>query len=172
MASKNSVTARQAAWWQWSLALLTLTLAEVASAATFTGMVTRIIDGDTLSVLDDEKHELRVRLAGIDAPEHHQPWGGRARQNLARLAFSKRVSVEWYKTSYNRVVGIVRVGGIDMSLAQLRAGLAWHYKKYEREQTAESRQAYAAAELEARDKRRGLWKDQEPIPPWDFRHPR
>lgn len=149
-----------------------LTLAGVANATTFTGTVIRIIDGDTLSVLDDEKHEVRVRLAGIDAPEHNQPWGERSRQNLARLAFSKRVSVEWYKTSYNRVVGVVRADGIDVSLAQLEAGLAWHYKKYEREQPAEDRQAYAATELEARRQGRGLWQDREPIPPWDFRHRR
>jgi len=161
-------------WWRWYLLIsaLTLALAGPAHAATFTGTVVRIIDGDTLSVLDDEKREIRVRLAGIDAPEHNQPWGERSRQYLAQLAFAKRVSVEWYKTSYNRIVGVVRAEGVDVSLAQVKAGLAWHYKKYEREQTAEDRQAYAAAELEARQARRGLWQDAEPIPPWDFRHRR
>uniref|UniRef100_UPI0035325679 thermonuclease family protein n=1 Tax=Cupriavidus sp. WGlv3 TaxID=2919924 RepID=UPI0035325679 len=142
------------------------------NAATFTGRVVRIVDGDTLTVLNDEKREIRVRLAGIDAPEHSQAWGERSRQYLASLAFAKRVSVEWYKTSYNRVIGVVIADGVDISLAQVKVGLAWHYKRYEAEQAPKDRQAYAAAELEARKERRGLWQDPEPIPPWDFRRRR
>ncbi|MCU0932588.1 MAG: thermonuclease family protein, partial [Serpentinimonas sp.] len=59
--------------------------------------------------------------------------------------------------------------GQDASLAQLQAGLAWHYKEYEREQPREDRLAYAEAEDAARAARRGLWQDRQPLAPWDFR---
>ncbi|MCB1995644.1 MAG: thermonuclease family protein [Rhodoferax sp.] len=57
------------------------------------------------------------------------------------------------------------VAGLEL----VAAGLAWHYKAYEREQTAQDRQAYAAAEETARARRLGLWADAEPVPPWEFR---
>ncbi|MCA1851697.1 MAG: thermonuclease family protein [Beggiatoa sp.] len=47
--------------------------------------------------------------------------------------------------------------------------MAWHYKRYEREQSPEDRVAYARAEETARAERRGLWRDPKPVPPWEFR---
>lgn len=57
---------------------------------------------------------------------------------------------------YGRVVGKVIVGGKDISLEQIKAGLAWHYKEYQNEQTASDRQLYSEAEDEARKAKRGL----------------
>jgi endonuclease YncB( thermonuclease family) len=48
----------------------------------------------------------------------------------------------------------------------------WHYKKYQREQTPVDRVRYADAEVEARLRRKGLWRDAEPIPPWEWRKAR
>ena len=55
------------------------------------------------------------------------------------------------------------------NLELLRRGLAWHYKTYEREQPASERHAYAQAERQARADRQGLWSDEQPIAPWDYR---
>ena len=67
------------------------------------------------------------------------------------------------------MLGKVLVGGRDACLEQVRAGMAWHYKYYENEQSPADRRLYAEAELEARRARRGLWADPNPTPPWDFR---
>lgn len=55
-------------------------------------------------------------------------------------------------------------------MALLTIGLAWHYKKYEKEQPEEERGQYSFAEFEARGKRVGLWVDAESVPPWEWRH--
>ena len=146
----------------------------VASLAhTLTGEVVGIADGDTLTLLDTTKTQHKIRLAGIDAPEKIQAFGERSKQNLAGLVFRKQVTVEWSKLDrYGRVIGKVLLESEDMCLAQVRAGLAWHYKAYEREQSRVDRERYAQAEDEARQSRRGLWRDPSPTPPWDFRHSR
>lgn len=153
-------------------AALLLTIATIASAhaATLRGVVVALSDGDTLSVLDDERQQHKVRLACIDAPERHQPFGDRARQALAVLAFRKQVTVEWHKRDrYGRLVGVVRVESIDVGLELVRAGLAWHYVAYEREQSASDRKAYSEREREARAAHLGVWSDAAPTPPWEFR---
>ena len=153
-----------------AVALVVFPLASMAN--TTTGLVVGIADGDTLTLLDADHVQHKIRLAGIDAPEKRQEFGSRSKQNLADLVFRKQVTVEWNKFDrYGRVIGKVLVGGDDVCLAQVRAGLAWHYKAYQREQSAADRERYAQAELDARASRRGLWRDASPVPPWDFRHP-
>lgn len=103
-------------------------------------------------------------------PEKAQPFGQKAKQSLSDLVFNRSVSVEWQKLDrYERIVGQVLVSGQDANLEQIRRGLAWHYKKYEREQEPLDRATYSQAEIEARMSKRGLWSDPEPIPPWDWR---
>jgi endonuclease YncB( thermonuclease family) len=153
------------------VAALLLALPLASAANTLTGLVVGIADGDTLTLLDADHVQHKIRLAGIDAPEKRQAFGNRSKQNLADLVFRKQVSVEWNKFDrYGRVIGKVLAGGEDVCLMQVRAGLAWHYKAYEREQSAADRDRYAQAELEARASRRGLWHDAKPTPPWDSRH--
>ena len=57
----------------------------------------------------------------------------------------------------------------DMNLEQVRAGMAWHYKKYQKEQTPTDRELYSKAEIDAKNAGRGLWYDPEPVPPWEYR---
>lgn len=71
---------------------------------------------------------------------------------------------------HQRIVGKVLQNGQDVCLDQIRAGMAWHYKHYEKEQTSEDRVSYAAAEDQARSARRRLWKDANPVPPWEWHH--
>lgn len=139
-------------------------------AETLTGVVVGLADGDTVTVLDAEEVQHKVRLAGIDAPEKRQPFGDRSRQHLASLVFRKQVVVQWHKTDrYGRIVGKVLVGGLDAGLEQVKAGLAWHYIEYAREQTPSDRGAYADAEASARASCRGLWQQPDAVPPWEFR---
>jgi len=137
---------------------------------TLSGLVVRIADGDTITVLDSSNTQHRIRLQGIDAPESHQDFGTQSKKNLSGMIFGKQVTVIYEKTDqYGRLVGKVLLDGRDINLEQIRSGMAWHYKEYEREQTEEDRELYAGAEHEARSARRGLWIDPNPIEPAEFR---
>lgn len=152
---------------------LFLVAATLASAAELRSvMVVGVTDGETITVRDG-KQNYKVRLAGIDTPEKGQPFAKRAHQNLSNLAHEKQAIVDCYKTDqFKRRVCRVWVGGNDVALAQVQAGLAWHFIRFENEQTARDRVAYAQAEEEARSRKRGLWQDKEPVPPWEFRRKR
>ena len=78
--------------------------------------------------------------------------------------------MDWRKKDrYGRVVGKVMVDGRDVCLEQMRRGLAWHYKKYEREQPEGDRREYSRSEEDAKASRIGLWSEANPVPPWDWR---
>jgi endonuclease YncB( thermonuclease family) len=129
-----------------------------------------VADGDTITVLGAGDRQTRVRLQGIDAPESRQAFGQASKRNLSDLVFDREVVVEYEKTDrYGRTVGKVLSGGRDVNLEQVRAGLAWHYKYYQDEQSPADRRLYAEAEAGARKAGRGLWADPGPTPPWDFR---
>jgi len=132
--------------------------------------VVGVTDGDTITVLDADQHQWKIRLAGIDAPEKRQPFGQQSKQMLSDRVFGKQVLIETGKTDrYQRTIGKVFVAGEDVNLEQVRAGLAWHYKKYEREQSAPDRLRYATAEVDARRGLRGIWQQPEPVAPWGYR---
>ncbi len=132
-----------------------------------------VTDGDTITVLDADKVQHKIRLSGIDAPERKQSFGLRSKESLSELVFLKNVEVETRKRDrYGRVVGKVLANGADANLVQIQRGFAWHYKAYEGEQPAIDRKVYADAENEAKAAKRGLWFDSEPVPPRDFRHMR
>ena len=141
-----------------------------AGSQSLTGRVVRIADGDTITVLDSTDTQHRIRLEGIDAPESHQAFGTRSKKSLSEMVFGKDVTVVYQKTDqYGRLVGKILLDGKDINLEQVKAGMAWHYKEYQREQTPEDRELYAAAEEEARKARRGLWEDPDPVEPSAFR---
>lgn len=153
----------------WLLALLLLSLH--AHADLLLGKVINVADGDTITVLDDTNTQHKIRLAGIDAPEKRQAFGNVSKQSLADMVAGQSVAVEWVKADrYGRKVGKVLLAGLDANLVQIERGLAWHYKQYQREQSPADQQSYAAAEIEARAARQGLWRDLEQVPPWEFRH--
>lgn len=148
----------------------TFVAAHTASAESLHGKVVGISDGDTITVLIDH-HEVKVRVAGIDAPEKKQPFGQRSKEHLSDCAFGKSVAVEWSKKDrYGRTIGKVTADGVDCGLRQVQDGLAWHYKAYAKEQTRIDRKAYGQAEDGAKAVHSGLWATSNPIPPWEFRH--
>lgn len=137
---------------------------------TFTGRVVAIADGDTLTVLDESNQQRKIRIQGIDAPEKGQAFGTVSQRNLSALVFGKQVSVECGKLDrYQRLVAKVWVNGADVGYTQVRDGLAWHYKQYQKEQSKMDQQLYDAAEIKARRDQKGLWVDAQPKAPWEFR---
>src|SRR6185312_13484309 len=119
-----------------------------------------------ITILDSAHVQHRIRLAGIDAPEKRQAFGNVSKQHLATLVYRLPVRVEWTKRDrYGRIIGKVYQHGTDVCLEQVKAGLAWHYKRYEKEQTPADRESYAAAESAARVQKLGLWADASPIEP-------
>jgi endonuclease YncB( thermonuclease family) len=146
------------------------TAAAASATVTLHGRVVSIADGDTLTVLDADKRQHIIRLDGIDAPEKAQPFGNVSKRHLSDLAFGREAMAECHKVDrYGRNVCRVIVDGADVCLAQVQAGFAWHFKRYETEQREEHRRAYATAEDEARDARVGLWSAPGALPPWKWR---
>ncbi len=140
-------------------------LSLVTFADSLTGKVVKITDGDTLYVLDANYKQHKIRLAGIDAPERKQAYGLASRKHLASIVAGKRVTVEYQKRDrYGRILGKVLVDGIDVYLEQVKAEFAWHYKKYQHEQSPEDQKLYAEAENQAQEGRLGLWRENKSIP--------
>jgi endonuclease YncB( thermonuclease family) len=121
-------------------------------------------------VLDTGNAQHKIRLMGIDAPERGQAYGTKSKEHLSDSVAGNFVVVEDEKYDrYERILGKVLLSGEDMNLEQVRAGLAWHYKKYQGEQTVSDRVEYSDADMNARRNKRGLRGDPNPIPPWDYR---
>lgn len=153
-----------------TLALLYLIIASPPSFADVTGKVVGVSDGDTITVLDNTNTQHKVRLAGIDAPEKKQPFGQESKQSLSDCAYDKTAIIQGDKLDrYGRLVGKVLVSGVDCNLRQINQGLAWHYKKYMKEQSQDDRLIYMHAEDEARNTKVGLWNEANPMPPWEWR---
>lgn len=148
---------------------LLVSVSVAATAESLVGQVVGITDGDTLTLLVDRQAHT-VRIAGIDAPEKRQAWGEKSKTNLSSLAFNQEAVAECPKVDrWGRQICRVLVGGNDVGLAQVQDGMAWWYRKYAREQSADDQSTYESAELMAKMRRLGLWSDTNPLPPWDFR---
>ncbi|MFW3412331.1 thermonuclease family protein [Aliarcobacter butzleri] len=124
----------------------------------------KVSDGDTITILTNEKVQYKIRLNDIDAPEKKQAFGNKSKDNLAKYIAGKTVKVE-YKTKdkYKRILGTIYYNNIDINLKQVKDGFAWVYKKYSKNQD------YYEAEQIARESKKGLWIDKNPIAPWEFR---
>lgn len=144
--------------------------------------MTGIADGDTLYVLDTGRNSHKIRLLGIDAPEHQQAFGERSKQSLSQMTYHQTVSVDWESRDiYGRILGRVRIvsalcrqhdcpRNFDVNLEQVRLGLAWWNKKYADSQFPGDAGTYENAERQARENRAGLWAEAHPLPPWRWRY--
>jgi micrococcal nuclease len=129
-----------------------------------TGRVVALADGDTLTVIDDSKVQHKIRLAGIDAPEKGQPFGTKARENLAARVFKQTVRVEVIDVDrYKREVGRTYLGDRFINMEMVSDEFAWRYVQYDKPGE------FTAAENDAREHQRGLWADPNPLPPWEWR---
>lgn len=151
-------------------ALLLFVFFAQATLADVSGIVIAVTDGDTIKVLDSDSVEHKIRLTGVDAPERGQPYGNASRKHLADLVAGKRVTVESTKSDrYGRVLGKVIVDGADANLEQVKAGYAWWYRYYAKEQPRTDQETYEQAEDSAKAAGRGLWAETNPINPYDWR---
>jgi endonuclease YncB( thermonuclease family) len=144
---------------------LVLLVPVLALAEEFTGKVIGITDGDTIKVLRGNE-EIKIRLEGIDCPESHQAFGNKAKQATSDLAFGKIVTIQAKgKDRYERTLAdIILPDGTNLNRELVRSGFAWWYRKYSKDESL------GRLEDEAREAKRGLWADNKPIPPWDWRH--
>ena len=135
-----------------------------AQAEIIEGLVVKIADGDTLTLLTGSNEKIKVRLAGIDTPERKQPFGSEAKQALSKLVFQKKALIEVEtKDRYGRTVGIVFVDGQNINYELVKQGMAWVYRKYTNDEILYE------LEAQAKTKKTGLWADAKPIAPWSWR---
>jgi endonuclease YncB( thermonuclease family) len=138
------------------------------------GEVIRVKDGDTVVVRPELGGEaFTCRLYGIDTPETSkrgkmgQPYGGSATKELKTLILGKLVKAHLTgEQSYKREICIIYDEGVNINLEMVKRGYAWAYRQYLEGPHASE---YIDAEREARKQRLGLWKDNNPMPPWEFR---
>lgn len=127
--------------------------------------VIKIKDGDTICLLMNGKEEV-VRLAHIDSPEKKQPFGNKAKQFVSDLCFGKYVKIgNNLKRDRNKriLAEIILPNGNNVNKELVENGLAWHLKKYSKDNI------YAQLEIKARSQKTGLWKDKNPIARWNWR---
>lgn len=103
----------------------------------------------------------------IDAPESQQAFGQSSKQSLSEMVFKKKVQVKKETVDrFGRIVGTVFVGDLDVNREQVKRGMAWAYLKYLKDKSLIQDEAIA------RQSKTGLWKDPNPMPPWEYRRPR
>ena len=146
------------------LPILLLAFSFTAQAATFTGKVVGVSDGDTITVLAAGNKEFKIRLLAIDTPEDKQPFGDKAKQALSKKVFGQFVQVHWEKQDqYKRTLGNITIGQRWINLEMVVEGWAWHYKQYDKDKR------FADAEVKAKAARKGLWAGPNPVAPWEWR---
>lgn len=129
--------------------------------------VVKVSDGDTVR-LETARGVLRVRLDSIDAPEKKQAFGSRSRQALRELlpVGSPVQLLELGQDRYQRTLGQLYLpDGTNVNAMQVRNGQAWVFTRYCRDPAY-----WMPLQHEAQERRRGLWIEGNPVPPWDFRH--
>ena len=134
------------------------------SATSHMWRVVGVQDGDTLTCLDENNQQQKVRLAEIDAPELGQDFGKVSREALASMVFGKTVEVDDDgKDRYGRWIAHVLVNGSDVNREMVATGNAWHYAAYSKDQSL------AQLQSQARAQQIGLWAQPDPVAPWQFR---
>lgn len=135
-----------------------------AKETTIEGKVTKIIDGDSIIVVGNDKKEYEVQIEGTDAPETKQPFGKESTEALSKMLKDKKVKVTWEKAdNFDRLLAQVFVDDKHANLEMIKSGMAWHFKRYNKSEVL------AKAETEAKEAKRGLWADEKPTAPWDYR---
>jgi micrococcal nuclease len=141
-----------------------LVAVSAVGAADFTGQVIGVLDGDTIDVLHDKKPE-RIQLYGIDCPEKRQPFGQKAKQAASALLFGKEVRIETHGgDKHRRTLGSVYQGDVNVNQVLVKEGSCWWFSKY-----VPKDKVLKELEQEAKDAKKGLWADPNPVPPWLYR---
>jgi len=130
-------------------------------------MVIVVLDGDTV-LIHRPNGLVKIRLAGIDAPEMAQAYGAISKRSLSDMVMGRQVKIaSQAMDQYGRMVAHLNINGQDVNAEQIRQGMAWEYSSYH------SNKVLVALQGEARLASRGLWAQNDPTPPWEWRklHP-
>lgn len=160
-------------WLVISILLLLGYASTAAATEALRGMVKTVYDGDTVVLVGRGIGRLTVRLYGIDAPETRkpklpgQPYGSQAKRVLMYKLLGKEVTAELVeRDQYGRAVAVIKQAGRDINAEMVAEGMAWAYRQY---LVAPYASHYSNLEEQARRLRRGVWRDANPQPPWEFR---
>ena len=122
-------------------------------------------DGDTFVILFEGKEQV-VRFAHIDCPEKKQPFGKKAKYFVSDMCFGKNIKL-LHENKYDRykrlIAEIILEDGTNLNKELVKQGLAWHFKKYS------ENFEYAELETVAKNNKIGLWSEENPISPWEWR---
>lgn len=137
-------------------------------ADTFVAKVVAVVDGDTIEVLKGQRQE-RIELYGIDCPEKGQPFGPQAKQATAKLTLGQQVSIvkRAKDKDHHIVADVLLPDGKNLNQKLVLNGWCWWYRKH-----APKDMALQQAEEVAKVMKKGLWADQNPVPPWLYRRHR
>ena len=134
------------------------------------GVISRVIDADTVVLKSDQGINYKIRLLGIDAPEINQVYGKEATRYLSNKVLGKNLKVLGKnKDRYHRLLGKLILNGNDINLDLVKNGMAWHYKFYKKSQEKKDQLLYSNAEKYAKVNKLGLWAKKMPVPPWQWR---
>ncbi|HHF1329388.1 TPA: thermonuclease family protein [Haemophilus influenzae] len=144
--------------------LLIFTVLSACSREKNTCRVVKISDGDTLTCLTKGNKSIKVRLAEIDAPEKSQAFGQKSKKTLSDLVYQKNVRLSLKgKDRYQRTLAIVYYQDKNINLEMVKQGMAWAYKQYSHDPI------YLQEQENAQAKGIGLWADNNPIEPSQWR---
>jgi endonuclease YncB( thermonuclease family) len=154
-------------WWQQGQVVP----GKMVKGGVLQGQVVRVADGDTVTLIDQQQNEYKLRLAYIDAPEKAMPYGDEAKRHLTQLLQQQTVEAHIDDVdNYGRGVARIVKDGQDVNYAQIARGYAWHYQQYARKtQDGAAFERYAKAQGQAQQKHIGLWQEGNPTPPWQWR---
>lgn len=141
---------------------LILTLFVVSFFVHAEPVLKKVIDGDTVIILDQGK-TYRLRLLDIDAPESQQTYGKQSKRHLMALCDGKITVQARGIDSYGRTLGHLYCNHIDASKYQVAQGMAWFNRRYS------SRTELASLQQQAQQHTLGLWQQANPTPPWVWR---
>ena len=128
------------------------------------GIVIKVYDGDTITLVDNKNKKYKIRLDKIDAPEKKQLYGLQSQSELAKLILNKKIKVIYSKIDrYQRVLGVIYLDNIEVNLYMVKNGFAWHYGKYDKTLI------YIQAQKDAQKYKKGLWQYSNSINPERYR---
>ncbi len=149
---------------------ISLSFPLVSHAEKIFGHVIEVTSGDKLTLLDTSLATHKVRLIGIDAPESSQPYSKESQAKLFSLIHGKKVVVITNNRSHSNVlIGKVLLNKKDINLEQIKHGMAWTSYNYAKELSYVDQESYVNSQLQAKNKKLGLWHDSCPIEPWMYR---
>lgn len=148
------------------LLLFILSSTTIFSQTTLSAKVVGVKDGDTVVVLDSLNYQTTLRLAEVDCPEKNQPFGTKAKQFTSDQIYLKKIKYIVTDTDrYGRSIAMIYYDNDNKYLSAeiIKAGMGWHYKRYS------TSIELANFELKAKKEKKGLWVDNNPINPSDWR---